>query len=327
MKKRVGIIRGGISPEYDISIKTGANVQRALYDAGIEAIDMLLDKKGVLHLKGIPADIDDISNEVDVVWNALHGEFGEDGQIQGVLDRYDIPYTGSSSEVSAKIFNKAKAKEIAQKNGLYTPEYMLIMPEDGQSVSELTSRIYNKMSPPWVIKPLLGSGSIDSYFAFTPLELSRYVDQSVSMNLPFIVEQYIQGREAAVGVVDNFRKEENYTLPVVEIHSPAKGLLERVCRIDENEEYAICGGTFSSEEKKALEDLARKLHKAFGAKDYSQSEFIVDRRGRVWFIETDTQPYLTKNAPFIVGLDSVGASLSEFTKSILEDNEQRNGEN
>lgn len=327
MKKRVGVIRGGISPEYDISIKTGANVQRALFDAGLEAIDMLLDKNGILHLKGIPTDIDEVSDEVDIVWNALHGEFGEDGQIQKVLDNFNIPYTGSNSEVSNLIFNKAQAKEIARKNGLYTPEYILIFPEEAQSVSELTARVYNKMAPPWVVKPLLGSGSINSYFAFTPLELSQYIDQAVSLNIPFIVEQYIQGREAAVGVVDKFRNKEDYVLPVIEVHSPDKALLERVCRIDESEEYAICGGTFSTEEKEVLSNLAKKLHKAFGAKDYSQSEFILDRRGRVWFIETDTQPYLTKNAPFIVGLDSVGAGLSEFVQNILEDKDIDYGEN
>jgi len=120
--QRIGILRGGVSPEYDISLKTGANVQRALHDAGLEAVDMLLDKDGVLHIKGIPTDLESAKSQVDVVWNALHGSFGEDGQIQELLDQYGIPYTGSSSDTSQLAFNKQTAKEQAKELGIDTPQ-------------------------------------------------------------------------------------------------------------------------------------------------------------------------------------------------------------
>lgn len=318
MKKRVGILRGGISPEYHISLKTGANVQRALHESGLEAVDMLLDKEGILHIKGIPADLDMVKGEVDTIWNALHGEFGEDGQVQHLLEEYEIPYTGSDSVVSALVFNKSSAKEVARKLGLYTPQSMLVVPDGTESVSAITQRIYNTMAPPWVIKPLHGGGSVNSYFAFTPLELSQFVDESVSHAAPFMVEQYIYGKEAVVGVVNDFRKQQEYVLPVIEVQKATRGVLEQKMREGEYE-YATTGDIFSLSQKEVLGDIARKLHVAFGAKDYSQSEFIVDNRGRVWFIETDTQPYLTKNAPFLVALDSVGSSLQEFVQSVLED--------
>lgn len=318
MKKRVGIIRGGISPEYHISLKTGANVQRALHESGLEAVDMLLDKEGILHIKGVPADMSEVTEQVDTIWNALHGEFGEDGQIQSILDYYNIPYTGSSAEVSALVFNKASAKDVAKKLGLYTPESMLIIPDGSESVSAITQKIYNTMAPPWVVKPLAGGGSVRSHFAFTPLELSQFVDEHVLHEVPFLVEQYIYGKEAVVGVVDDFRKQKDYVLPVVEVQKQSRGLLDFTTRESEYE-YANTADTFSLNQKEVLSDIARKLHIAFGAKDYSQSEFIVDNRGRVWFIETDTQPHLTKNAPFLVALNSVGASLQEFVQSVLGD--------
>jgi D-alanine-D-alanine ligase len=223
--QRIGILRGGVSPEYDISLKTGANVQRALHEAGLEAIDMLLDKQGVLHIKGIPTDLETAKDSVDMVWNALHGNFGEDGKIQALLDQYDIPYTGSTGDVAALAFNKQRAKEQAKELGIDTPLSLLVIPEGNESISEVTQRIYKTMAPPWVLKPLSGGGSVRTYFAFTPLELSQFVEESISNGEPFIAEQYISGREAAVGVIDHFRSKDPYALPVMEVSSPARGTL------------------------------------------------------------------------------------------------------
>ncbi len=315
--QRIGILRGGVSSEYDISLKTGANVQRALYDAGLEAIDMLLDKDGVLHIKGIPTGLEDAKNHVDLVWNALHGEFGEDGQIQALLDINAIPYTGASSQVAELAFDKQRAKEHAKKLGIDTPTSVLIIPEGNESVSEVTQKIYKTMAPPWVLKPLSGGGSVHTHFAFTPLELSQFVDESISEGVPFIAEQYIQGREAAVGVIDDFRNQETYALPVVEVHSSSRGTLTHEMRAGE-QEYTKLHGGFSTDERGVLAELAKKLHTHFGAKDYSQSEFIVDSRGKPWFIELDTHPHLTNNSPFLTALNAVGASLQEFVKSVVE---------
>jgi D-alanine-D-alanine ligase len=314
--QRIGILRGGISPEYHISLQTGANVQRALMEAGFEAIDMLLDKEGVLHIKGIPADLEKTQASVDVIWNALHGEFGEDGKIQELLDQYGIPYTGSSRVTSAMAFNKQLAKDQAKSLGINTPQSLLVMPEGEESVSEITQRIYHTMAPPWVLKPLSGGGSLRTYFAFTPLELAQFVEESVSDAMPFLVEQYIYGKEAAVGVIDSFRGKEQYVLPVVEIKSPHAGVLTHEARTSD-ELYAIAGGSLRSDEREELSRLAKELHATFGAHDYSQSEFIVDKQGKIWFIELDTHPYLHNNSPFLVALESVGSSLKEFVKNIL----------
>jgi D-alanine-D-alanine ligase len=315
--QRIGILRGGVSPEYALSLKTGANVQKALHDAGLEAIDMLLDKEGVLHVRGVPTDIESAKDSVDTVWNALHGSFGEDGQVQAVLDHYGIPYTGSTQETSELAFNKLSAKEKAKELGIDTPPSILIIPDGDESVSEVTQKIYKTMAPPWVLKPLTGGASIQTFFAFTPLELSQFVDESIHNGQPFIAEQYIQGREAAVGVIDDFRNQEHYTLPVVEISSPSRGTLTHDKRSGA-EEYARMNGSFNSDERSMLSKLAEKLHIHFGAKDYSQSEFIVDNKGKPWFIELDTHPHLTNNSPFLTALDAVGATMQEFVKSVVK---------
>lgn len=313
--KRIGILRGGISPEYDISLKTGSAVQQALAEAGFEAIDMLLDKQGVLHIKGIPADLDKAQGSVDYIWNALHGEFGEDGKVQGLLDQYGIPYTGSGVAASAQAFNKKVAKEHAERLGIKTPVSILIMPDEEQSVSETTSRIYKTMAPPWVIKPLTGGSSVHTFFAFTPLDLSQIVEESITHGEPFLVEQYISGTEVAVGVIDEFRNKKNYVLPVVDIESPSRGVLSHEVR--KGGVYNDGSSHLRADEREKLSELAQKLHQSLGAKDYSQSEFVVDRFGKVWFLETDTHPALHKEAPFYKALLAVGATLTEFVKSVL----------
>ena len=316
--QRVGIIRGGVSPEYHISLQTGAEVKRALAEAGCEAIDMLLDKEGVLHIKGVPVDITEVKDHVDIVWNALHGTFGEDGQLAQILDMHGIPYVGSDPSVSAQVFNKAHTKDIARSLGINTPQSLLIMPEGGESVSEITQRIYKTMAPPWVVKPLVGGGSVRTYFAFTPLELAHFVDEAIAHTEAFLVEQYIYGKEASVGVIDRFRESDEYVLPVVEVTSPQRGILDHDKRSDRDAVYAVAGGTLRADEKERLAAHARELHKALGVKDYSQSEFIVDARGKIWFLETDTHPHLTPQSPFLVALDAVGARLQDFVKSIIE---------
>lgn len=314
--KRIGILRGGISPEYTISLKTGGDVQQALLDSGYEAIDMLLDKEGVLHIKGIPADLERTSISVDYIWNALHGEFGEDGQVQGLLDKYGIPYSGSGVLASAQAFNKKIAKEHAEKLGIKTPASLLIMPNEMQSASDITSRIYKAMAPPWVVKPLKGGSSAHTFFAFTPVELVNIVEEIINHNQSFLVEQYISGTEVAVGVIDNFRNKKKYVLPVVDISSPSRGVLSHESRL--SGDYADSKSRLRPSEREKISILAQKLHDSLGAKDYSQSEFIVDRFGKIWFIETDTHPALHSDAPFYKALEAVGATLSEFVKSVLD---------
>lgn len=313
--QRIGVLRGGVSPEYHFSLKTGANVGRALEESGFEAIDMLLDKQGVLHIKGIPADMEKAQASIDMIWNALHGTFGEDGQAQRLFEDYGIPYSGSGTLASALAFNKEKAKEKARSIGLNVPPHLLVMPDGSESVSQITGNIYRTMAPPWVLKPLSGGGSIQTHFAFTPLELSQVVEECVGNGQAFIAEQYIFGKEAAVGVIGNFRDKEDYVLPVIEIKSSDRGILSHNMRMESG--YAFAGGGLRPAEREQLSQFAKKLHHSFGAEDYSQSEFIVDKQGKVWFIEMDTQPHLHEGSPFLMALESVGATLAEFVKTII----------
>jgi D-alanine-D-alanine ligase len=312
--KRIGILRGGISPEYSISLKTGGAVMEALHEAGFEAIDMLLDKEGVLHIKGIPSNLEKAQSAVDYIWNALHGEFGEDGKLQQVLDQYGISYSGSGVSASAQAFNKNVAKERAESLGIKTPKSILVMPDGSESVAEVTNRIYKTMAPPWVVKPLSGGSSVNTFFALTPLDLSQVVEEAISHEQPLLIEQHISGTEVVVGVIDEFRNKKEYVLPVIDIDSPNMGVLSHERRY---ESHSKDTSRLRTDERQKLSELAQSLHRSLGAKDYSQSEFVVDRFGKIWFLEIDTHPALHKDAPFYKALEAVGATLTEFVQSVI----------
>ena len=313
--QKIGVLRGGPGDEYFLSLESGARMMHALKNEGYDVLDMLIDRPGILHIKGIPASIDQVPAHVDMVWNALHGEGGEDGKIQSMLDSLGIPYSGSGVLASAMTANKLTAKDRARELGIKTPESILVMPEGNESVSEITQNIYKRMSPPWVLKPLAGGASINTYFAFTPLELAHFVEESVSHGQAFMVEQYMYGREASVGVIDGFRGQDAYVLPVVELKSTSRGILTHEDR--KTDEHAVVGGAFRSDEREILSKLSRDLHAHFGAKDYSQSEFIIDKHGKIWYLETDTSPHLGPHNAFVKALKHVGSSLEEFVKSIV----------
>ncbi|HWC57363.1 MAG TPA: hypothetical protein VG621_00185 [Candidatus Paceibacterota bacterium] len=313
--RKIGVLRGGTGDEYFLSLKSGAQIMKALNDAGYDVLDMLVDRNGILHIKGIPTTLETAASQVDVVWNAIHGEIGEDGKIQALLDDIGIPYSGAGATAAALTANKMTAKERAREIGIRTPEAMLIMPEGGESIAGLTQSIYRRMAPPWVVKPLVGGASIHTYLATTPLELSQFVEESISYGQPFIVEQYIFGKEANVGVVDGLRGQEPYVLPVVEMRRPSRGILTHDELMQEG--HAVVGGSFRADERERLSALAEALHRHFGVSDYSQSAFIIDRYGKIWYLETDSIPHLTDQGAFVTALKSVGSSLGELVRTII----------
>ncbi len=313
--QRIGVLRGGVSDEYSLSLKSGARIMEALRAEGYDVVDMFIDREGILHIKGIPIDLEHAAHQVDLVWNTLHGEGGEDGQIQAMLESAGVPYTGSEVLASRMASNKLIAKDRARELGIKTPEAILVMPEGGESVSEITQAIYRRMAPPWVVKPLVGGASVHTYFAFTPLELAQFIEESISHGQPFIIEQYIYGREASVSVIDDFRGKNRYVLPVVEIKSAAQGILTH--EGIQSDEHAVVGGGFRSDERERLSALARDMHVHLGARDFSQSGFIVDKQGKIWYLETDTLPHMHEQGAFAKALASVGSSMSEFIHSII----------
>ena len=313
-KIRVGVLRGGPSSEYEISLKTGGNVLKSLPEK-YSPIDIFIDKEGVWHIQGIPHKPHETFKKVDVVFNALHGEYGEDGKVQKILDTFSIPYTGSKTLPSAIGMNKALAKNIFKSYGIKTPYYKVESKSD--DVGEIASRLFNTFPMPAVVKPIASGSSVGVSIAYTFQGLQDALSKAFEYSDKALVEEYIKGREATCGVVDKFRGNDFYSLLPIEIIKPEKSDF-----FDYEAKYCggsqeICPGNFSQSEKEAIQNLAIKAHKVLGLRHYSRSDFIISPRRGIYILEVNTLPGLTAESLLPKSLQAVGCSLPDFLDHLI----------
>ena len=325
---KVGVIRGGISGEYEVSLKTGSNVLAHLnsevLNKNYKAIDILIDKDGTWHISGKPVSLEDVFHSVDVVFNALHGDFGEDGKVQQMLDQWKIPYTGSGSFASALGYNKVLAKEQFSRLGIKTPNHLVVSKyeeEDGdleEYGAKIAKQIHDKLVPPWIVKPLSGGSSVGMKMCRTYEELIIAFMRGVNNESDVLVEELIEGKEATVGVINNFRGKSVYILPSVEIRIPKnKNFFDFEAKYTGISEE-VCPGNFSNKEKEELGRLAELIHSGLNLDHYSRSDFIIHPKKGIYALEVNTLPGLTNESLIPKMLNAVGSSVPQFIDHIIK---------
>lgn len=319
MKKyRVAVVRGGPSAEYDVSMKTGRGVLDALSGSEFEAIDVIISKDGEWIIDGFAKSPEKALGAVDAVFIALHGAYGEDGEIQRELDRLSVPYTGSKAFPSSVAMNKVLTKELIKELGIKTPRHMRVNKEV-KDLSRLVQSIEQLYSNEFVVKPITGGSSIDTYVIKGSNDL-LYTLQKIMHNeeADVMVEERIKGREATAGVVNNLRDTIVYRLPVVEIIPPQNSGFFDYANKYNGETQEICPGRFSKEEKEELESLAERVHTHLNLSQYSRSDFIVSKEG-IYFLEVNTLPGLTPESLLPKSIEAVGLTYEKFITHLLHD--------
>lgn len=315
-KTRIGVMRGGIGGGYGISLKTGKTVLTHLAGDTYEPIDILITKDGTAHIHGIPVNAVDLGREVDLIFNALHGEYGEDGQIQWLLNRSGITYTGSNVVSSALAAHKANAYVEARRLGLNVPAHYVVTRKKERAVGEQAREIFRTLPQPSIIKPLLGGSSVGVSVAHTYPELVQALLAAFAVSDVVIAEEYIVGREATCGIIDGFRGQKHYALPPVEICLPeGKNFLDHDMKTT-GADVHVCPGRFSEQQQTKIIEAARLMHERLGLRHYSRSDFIVSPRG-LYFLEINTMPGLDETMPFVQALSAVGISLPEFLDHVI----------
>ena len=311
---RVAVLRGGPSSEYDVSLNTGANVLRALVPK-YKVKDVLIGKDGNWFMDGISVLPEKVCRMVDVVFIAMHGEFGEDGQIQRILDQFKVPYTGSKSQPSAVAMNKALAKEYFKKNGIRTPHGVVV--KNNESVELIAKMVFNKISPPWFVKPNNGGSSVGASMCRNLPELITALEEAFKYGDSVMVEECIKGREATCGIIDNFRGVKNYALFPIEIIKPDnRAFFDYQCKYDGTTQE-ICPGNFTKEQKEEIQNAALKIHKTLDLRHYSRSDFIVSPRG-IYALEVNTLPGLTAESLFPKAMAAVGCGYAGFLDHLID---------
>ncbi|HMP67204.1 MAG TPA: D-alanine--D-alanine ligase [Candidatus Paceibacterota bacterium] len=316
MKKKIAVIRGGPSSEYDVSMKTGRSVIDELSKKH-HIIDIVVDKKGSWICAGREVTPEKACIGSDCVFNAMHGEYGEDGQVQKVLESIGVPFTGPQKIAAAVSINKKITKEIYKKFGIKTPMHRTIK-RGASDIHNQAIDIFKNFPMPIVIKPI-GLGS--SVGVSIVRDYKSLLETLISLFIRFdelLIEEYIPGREATVGVIDNFRNQRIYAMLPIEIKiSRENNFFDYDAKYSGKTEE-ICPGNFDNDEKRELQELAIMAHDYLGLRHYSRTDFIINPRRGIYVLETNSLPGLTKESLFPKSLPPIGSNYSEFLDHIID---------
>lgn len=313
----VGVLRGGTSPEYDISLKTGTSMLRTLPEDKYDVRDIFIDKQGVWHSRGMPVEPARALSNIDVALNALHGGIGEDGTVTRILERAGVPYTGSRPLPLALALNKARSRAILRDSNIRIPHGYGFNHGQYRDTGEIAQFIFSKFAPPYIVKPATQGASVGIRMALTIIELPDVVGDVLDEYGSAVVEEYIDGEEASVGVIEDFRGEELYVLPPAHVLYPEEAPFLHFHHHTSGELRHLVPASFSNFEKTALMDAARAAHKALGLSHYSRADFILTRRGP-YLLEVDALPHLHEESAFHHKLEAVGSSLRELLEHIIQ---------
>jgi D-alanine-D-alanine ligase len=312
----VGILRGGSSGEYNLSLKTGAAMLAALPEDRYETRDIFIDKQGMWHLRGVPVEPARALAQVDVVVSALHGGAGEDGTVQRIIERLGLPYAGSRALAAALSLNKVSAHDVLEQAGVRMPRGVAFSLDNRLTTGEMARFVFEHFGPPYVVKPVSEGAAAGIVVASTLPALPDALGDVLDAYGAAIVEEFVRGREASVGVIEGFRGQELYVLPPARVVLP-EGMGFMAPRAHEEGTLVhIVPSNFSREDKEAIEQMARAAHRALGMSHFSRADIILTVNGPV-LLEVNAIPGLYQGASFPAMLESVGSSVREFLEHAI----------
>lgn len=315
-QKRIAVLRGGPSTEYEVSLQTGAGAITALQELGYDVRDVIISRTGEWLVQGFSRSPHQALLGVDAVFIGLHGAYGEDGTVQRILSRLNIPFTGSEAYASALAMNKVLTKEYLKKvsDRITMVPHLRIHKDAEAQMHRLITSIHERFGPDYVVKPVSGGSSIGTRMA-TAENLHSVIREVLAENDEVLVEKRIRGKEATVGVLEGFRNERVYALPAIEIVPPQEDFFSYDAKYS-GQAQEVCPGCFSKDEKKALEEYAKEVHELLGLRHYSRSDFMVADDG-IYFLEVNTLPGLTTQSLFPKAMEAVGSSYRELIDHLV----------
>ncbi len=299
---KVALLCGGKSSEREISFKSGRQVKAALPADKYEVI--IYDPA-----KDLAKLVQDASN-IDVALVMLHGRYGEDGTVQGLLDLLGIPYQCSGVLASALAMDKIMAKRIFRLVGLQVPKDIVLNQGENYQPAEIILRL----GLPLVVKPSDGGSSIALNLVKTEAELTKAVADALVHSKTVLIEEYIEGREITGGVLGN---KDLIALPLVEI-VPQGGheFFDYEAKYTPGLTREICPAPLPEEITIKAKKCALKAHQALGCKGYSRTDMII-RGNEIYVLELNTIPGMTEISLFPQAARAMGIGFSELLEKLI----------
>jgi D-alanine-D-alanine ligase len=285
----VAVLKGGISSEREVSLRSGAAIAEGLREGGYTVIEIdIVSKKFIL------------PTEVEAVFVALHGEFGEDGEIQQMLADQKIPYTGSDAESCRVAFDKVLTRARLSENHIPVPPGEV-----------LTASADRTVPFPLVVKPPREGSSVGCHLVLKNDQWASAFFDAVSYSGSALVEQYIPGQELTVGVVGD------QVLPVVEIKT-ASEWYDFDAKYVTGETQYIVPAVLDQETTACLQEIALKTFRCLEAKGFARVDFRLSPEGNPYVLELNSIPGFTASSLLPKAAEAAGIGFSELCCRILE---------
>ncbi len=299
---RVALLAGGKSNEREISLASGKGAREALEAAGfpITMID--------------PADKNDlkklIDEDFDVAFLCMHGKFGEDGTIQGLLDVLSIPYTCSGVWSSALAMDKSKTKVFYERNNVPTPPSLTVFKDDAVDVAEVVKKLGSSV----VVKPATEGSAIGVFIVNGEEEIAGALKKAFEIDSEVLIERYIKGREFTVAVLGN---KDAVAFPVIEI-VPKSDFYDFESKYAPGGSQHICPANIPDDLASRLKDAAVAAHVALSCSGTSRSDFLMEEDGTFWVLETNTIPGMTATSLLPDAASAAGMTFPELCTKLIE---------
>ncbi len=258
-KLKVGVLAGGISPEREVSLSTGKGIHNALLSTGYDS----------RYIDFHPDLIDDIKN-IDIAFIALHGKYGEDGTVQGLLELLKIPYTGSGVLSSAIAMDKIFSKKIFELECIPTPPAVSLYSKDKIDLKDLDREIINEVKYPVIVKPNRGGSTIGVTIIEDSRDLPLAIELAFKYDSSLLIEKYIKGKLLTVSIIGS----DPVALPVIEIR-PKSGFYDYESKYTQGMTDYIVPAPIDKDISDAICKAALKCHKSLDCGGVSRVDIIL----------------------------------------------------
>jgi D-alanine-D-alanine ligase len=293
---KVAVLLGGKSAERDVSLKSGTLILAALRMRGVDAHAFDPAEKGLEDL---------IEGGYERVFIALHGRFGEDGTVQGVLEWMGMPYTGSGVLASALAMDKVRTKLLWQACGIPTPAHELL---DARADLEAVA---SRLGMPLMVKPVNEGSSIGMSKVRAAGGLEEAYALAVNYDRTVMAERFIEGRELTAGILGE------EVLPLIRLETPRDFYDYEAKYVADDTRYLIPCGLAPARERE-LQALCLKAFRALGCRGWGRVDLMLDGAGNPWLLEVNTVPGMTDHSLVPMAARAAGLSYEDLCLRILE---------
>jgi D-alanine-D-alanine ligase len=305
---RVLILAGGISPERDISLKSGRRLSDHLAEAGVENEIREPDELLIDYVA---------TTKPDLVWSVLHGAGGEDGSIQRLLEMLGVAYVGANSENAKSVWNKATAKTLVQNQNIQTPAWIALPKNtfkqlNAKSVLDVVSE---SIGFPLITKPIEGGSAQGVNKSETAKELGKSMVEAYAYCDEVLIEKFIGGTELAITVVDFGNGLE--ALPAVEIIADS-GKFGYEERYIPGETTFYAPARLDPRISQKASEMAIKAHEALSLGVFGRIDLVIDQNNQPWFLEASVIPGLTETSLAPQAFMAAGWTLGDAYKAVAE---------